>query len=371
MEFTTDKDDFLQGLTKVQGITGRKTNIPITSNVLISARETNVSILATDLEIAFQGTYEAEVFSQGATAVPSRKLYEIVRDFPSDVVHLKELENKWIQIVDKKIEYNIVGMETEEFPGLPDVEGVDLFETDASIIKNMIEKTIYAVLADEGRAHLAGVFLETIVEGDAKKLRMVSTDGHRLSRVDQPMEKGHGFELEHGVIIPKSGIVEVLRLLEGGEKVQIGFKDKNIIVKKDAEMLIIRLIEGEFPDYNLVIPKENQGELKVQKEAFLMMLKRMSILSSDKYRSVRFNIDKEQIETITTNPEIGESREVLPVVYDGQRVDIAFNARYFIEAISTMKSNELTIRLNDEATPCILEGDNDPGFLSVVMPMRI
>ena len=229
MEFTTEKDDFLQGLTKVQGITGRKTNIPITSNVLISAREPNVSILATDLEIAFQGTYKADVLTQGSTAVPSRKLYEIIRDFPSNIVRIKELENKWIQIADKKVEYDIVGMVTDEFPGLPNVEGVELFEIDAGVLKNMIEKTIYAVLADEGRAHLAGVFFETIIQGDVKKLRMVSTDGHRLSRIDQSMETGEAFVLKEGVIVPKSGVVEVLKLLEGAKKIQIGFKDKNLI----------------------------------------------------------------------------------------------------------------------------------------------
>ena len=371
MEFKTEKNDFLQGLTKVQGITGRKTNIPITSNVLISAKKEHVSLLATDLEIAFQGSYKADISTEGSTAVPSRKLYEIIRDFPSNVVRVKELENKWIQIADKKVEYDIVGMVPDEFPGLPNVEGVELFEMDAGVLKSMIEKTIYAVLADEGRAHLAGVFFETIMQGDVKTLRMVSTDGHRLSRIDQSMEKGENFVLKEGVIVPKSGVVEVLKLLEGGEKIRIGFKDNNLIVNRDLERVIIRLIEGEFPDYELVIPKKKTGELRVKKEDFLMMLKRMSILSSDKYRSVRFKIDKGKIETTTTNPEIGESREEIPVVYTGELIDIAFNPRYFIDAISTMKSGEVVIKLSDEATPCILEGENDPGFLGVIMPMRI
>jgi DNA polymerase-3 subunit beta len=371
MEFRTKKDDFLKGLTKVQGITGRKTNIPITSNVLISTKGTYVSVVATDLEIAFQGSYKAEVSVEGSTAVPSRKLYEIIRDFPSDLVKVKELENKWIKIADKNVKYDIVGMVPDEFPGLPNVEGVELFEIDAGVLKGMIEKTIYAVLADEARAHLAGVFFETITEGEARKLRMVSTDGHRLSRIDQSMEKGDKFELKEGVIVPKSGVMEVLKLLEGGETVQIGFKDNNLIVIRDLERLIIRLIEGEFPDYELVIPKGKKAELIVNKDVFLMMLKRMSILSSDKYRSVRFKIDKNHIETITTNPEIGESREIISVRYSGQPMDIAFNPRYFIDAISTMRSDEVIMKLRDEATPCILEGEKDPGFLGVIMPMRI
>jgi len=371
MEFVIEKIDFLQGLTKIQGITGKKTNIPITSNVLIDAKENHISLLATDLEIAFQGSYKADVSTEGSTAVPSRKLFEITRDFPSKLVRVKELENKWIQIADEKLEYDIVGMAPDEFPGLPDVEGVELFEMDAEVMKSMIEKTIYAALADEGRAHLAGVFFETMIQGDVKTLRMVSTDGHRLSRIDQSMEAGQDFVLKEGVIVPKSGVAEVLKLLEGGTKIRIGFKDSNFIVHKEFEKLIIRLIDGDFPDYELVIPKKKTGELRVKKEAFLMMLKRMSILSSDKYRSVRFRIDQGHIETTTTNPEIGESREVIPVVYNGEVIDIAFNPRYFLDAIGTMKSDEIIIRLSDEATPCILEGENDPGFLGVIMPMRI
>jgi DNA polymerase-3 subunit beta len=371
MEFSIQKRILLQALTKVQGITGKKTNIPITSNVLLSTNNGFLSLTATDLEIGFHGSYQTEVSSEGSSAIPSRKLFEIVRDFPSDILVVKELENKWIQIADKKVEYNIVGMETDAFPGLPSVDGVELFDIDEDILKNMIEKTIFAALADEGRAHLAGVFFETVKEGDTRIIRMVSTDGHRLSKVDQPVEEGYKLSLKEGVIIPKSGIAEVLRILEGDKKVKIGFKENNFIVKKENEGLIIRLIEGEFPDYNLVVPKGNRGELKVEREVFMTMLKRMSILSSDKYRSVRFIIDKEEMETKATNPEIGESREVIPVDYRGDRIEIAFNPKYFLDAVGTMESEQIIIRLNDEATPCVLEGEKDPNFLCVIMPMRI
>ena len=371
MEFKIKKELLLPALTRVLGITGKKSSLPITSNVVIYAKENYIVVLATDLEIAFQGHYEADVSEQGGSAAPSRKLYEIVRDFPSPMVAFKESENRWIQIADKKIEYNIVGMETDAFPGLPDVEGAELFDMDGLVLKNMLEKTMYAALSDEGRVHLAGVFFETIAEAEERFFRMVSTDGHRLSKIDEPIDKESGLTLEEGVIVPKSGIVEVLKLLEGEGKVKVGFTDKDFIVKKDSEILIIRLIEGEFPDYNLVIPKKMKGEVRVERDVFLMMLKRMSILSSDKYRSVRFKIDKEQMETITTNPDIGESREVIPVRYNGDSLEIAFNPRYFVDSVTHMKSDDVIVRLNDEATPCVLEGEKDPGFLSVIMPMRI
>jgi DNA polymerase-3 subunit beta len=365
------KADLTRALTKVQGITGKKSNIPITSNVVLIVKDKELQVSATDLEIAFQGTYELETGVTGDCAIPSRKFYEIVREFPSESLLVKELENKWIQVRNDKVEYNIVGMDTDEFPGIPSIEGMELFDMDGDVLRDMIEKTQYAVLTDEGRVNLTGVFFEQIVEGDQKRLRMVATDGHRLSRIDFPVETDMGFSLRKGVIVPRNGLVEMTKSLEEGEGIQIGIKDNNLVLKKRSEALIIRLIDGEFPDYKLVIPKANKYVMEINKEAFLKMLKRMSILSSSKYRSVRCEIRKDQLETITTNPEIGESREVMSVGYKGEDIDIAFNPRYVIDALNTMRSEKVRLSLNDGETPCIVEGDDDPGFLGVLMPMRI
>ena len=371
MEFRIKKADLTKALAKVQGITGKKSNIPITSNVVLSVKNNHLGISATDLEIAFEGKYEVEALKEGECAVPSRKLYEIVREFPSESLLVKELENKWVQVLDEKVEYNIVGMDTEEFPGIPSIEQMKLFEMDKDILRDMIEKTQYAVLTDEGRVNLTGVFFEEIVEGDEKRLRMVATDGHRLSRIDSPIGADMGFSLRKGVIIPRNGIIEIAKALDDAEGVEIGVKDNNFVLKKKSEALIIRIIDGEFPDYNLVIPKKVKHVMKINKDAFLRMLKRMSILSSSKYRSVRCEIRKDQVETITTNPEIGESREVMSVEYGGDNIDIAFNPRYIIDALNSMRSEEVRLSLNDGETPCIIEGDDDPGFLGVLMPMRI
>jgi len=370
MEFKIQKEIVLDALTKIQGITGKKTTIPITSNVLISAQESMVSIRATDLEMAFKALCQAEVIKEGSTAVPSRKLYEIVRAFPSDTLAIKETENKWIKIEDKRIEYNIVGMEPEDFPGFPDTEGVELFKIDVNVLRNMINKTIYSALGDEGRAQLSGICFESITD-DQNKIRMVSTDGHRLSKIDHIIEDKQAPKLTGRVIIPRGGSAEVLKLLEGGEPVEIGFKDNNLVVKKEQEVLIIRLIEGEFPDYEMVIPKTSKDEMVVQKEDLLMMLRRMSILSSDKYPGVRFKIGKEQLEATTTNPEIGESKEIISVSYKGKPLEVAFNPKYFTDALSSMDSAEVVVKLKDEANPCIIEGKDDEGFLSVIMPMRV
>ena len=373
MEFKINKDTILDALTKAQGIAGKKTNILITSCVFLSAKGSIVSIRATDLEIAFKAEFETDVLRAGSTAVPSRKFYEIVREFPSEIVVIKETKNKWIQIADNKIEYNIVGMQPDDFPGTPDIEGIELYEVDVNILKNMINKTIYSVLADEGRAQLAGICFESITTEKIDKIRMVSTDGHRLSKIDHIIEndKSPLGGLKKGVILPRNGILEVLKLLEGGQSVQIGFKNENFVIRKDKEELIIRLIEGDFPDYEMVIPKKGGNEMKVQKKKFLLMLRRMSILSSDRYSGVRFKIDKKQVEATTTNPEIGEAKEVFPVLYKGQPLEVAFNPRYFMEALNSMDSEEVIISFKDEVNPCTIEGKDDKGFLGVVMPMRV
>jgi DNA polymerase-3 subunit beta len=371
MEFKVEKQIILDALTKAQGITGKKTNILITSNVLISAYDSEVEIRATDLEMAFRSVCKAEIIQQGATAVPSRKMYEIVRAFPSDKLVIKETKNKWIQIADKRIEYHIVGMEPGDFPVFPDVKGADLFEVEVRALRNMINKTIHSVLGDEGRAQLSGVCFEGITSDNVSKIRMVSTDGHRLSKIDHVVEDKRVASLKERVIIPRSGIVEVLRLLENGEMVKIGFRDNNFVVDKEPDMLIIRLIEGEFPDYEMVIPKLGHSEMTVAKEDFLMMLRRMSILSSDKYPGVRFKIGKKELEATTTNPEIGESREQVSVSYTGQPLEVAFNPRYFSDTLSSMNSQEVLVRFKDEVNPCTIEGKDDPDFLSVIMPMRV
>ena len=177
--------------------------------------------------------------------------------------------------------------------------------------------------------------------------------------------------LKQGVILPKNGIIEVLRIMEGGKSVQIGFKENNFIVKKDEEVLIIRLIEGEFPDYEMVIPKRLRNEMNVQKQDFLMMLRRMSILSSDKYPGVRFKIGKEQLEATATNPEIGESKEIISASYKAKTLEVAFNPKYFTDTLASMESDEVVIKLKDEVNPCTIEGKDDVGFLSVIMPMRV
>lgn len=371
MQFKIERKRLVNVLNLVQAITGKKTNFAITSHVLLYTGKDTLNVSATDLEMTFQGTYKADILNQGATAVPSRKFFEILKEFPSDTVVIEESKNKWIHLHNKNVEYNLVGMEPDEFPKMPSIDGISWCNLDPEVLKDMLEKTVYAVFSDQGRAQIAGVYLETESDGNQDIIRIVSTDGHRLCKAESFLEKGQRLSLEHGIIIPRAAVVEILKFLEGVSSISIGIKGKYFVTKKDSETLIVSLIDGEFPDYKLVVPKQCEKKIILEKESFLMMLKRMSIVSSDRYRGVVFRFDKETLESIATNPEIGESREVMPIAYGGEPVELAFNPKYFLETVSRMNSNQVIVEMHDEATPCIVRGEEDPGFLSVIMPMTI
>jgi len=236
----------------------------------------------------------------------------------------------------------------------------------------MIEKSVIITAAsDDRRAHINGVFFERILKDDKKIVRMVSTDGSRLSTADFLYEQDSELSESPGVIIPKKGLNEVAKFLGHNGTVQIGAKDNHFIIKKDAETIIIRLLEGDFPRYNDIIVKGEGHVVKTDRQQFLMMLKRMSILSSENYKGVVFNFGKDRLLVTATNPDIGESKEEMPIEFEGESIEAAFNPKYFIEALNAVEDETVLLNIVDERRPCLIEGENDRTYLSVIMPMRI
>ena len=372
MKFTIKKQDILDILSKVQGLTGRKSNLGITANTLISTTDYGITIVVTDLETGFEGLYPAKVESHGTILINSRKFYEIVREFPSDEIQVNEVENKWIKIGNKKVEYNIVGMNSEDFPETPHIDDVEFFSIDSGFFKNMIEKmTIITGASDETRAHITGIYFEIINKDDKNIVRMVSTDGNRLSKIDCFYKKDIELPEALGIIIPKKGINEAVKFLEPVGMVQLGIKNNNFIIKKDTETIIIRLLEGDFPEYADIVKKGASHALHIGRNMFLMMLKRMTILSSDNYKGVIFNFKDGKLFITTTNPDIGESKEDMDIDFKGEPIEVAFNPRYFIDTLSVIDSEKIIINIIDEEKPCLIEGEDDDTYISVMMPMRI
>lgn len=372
MKFSIKKSDIKEVLARIQTLTSRKTNLAITETVLIKSGENSIVLAATDTETAFEGLYPAVVEEPGTIAINSKKFYEIIRDYPTEEIMVNAIENRWIEIGNKTVEYHIVGLNPEDYPESINTENVNFFDMDADSLKAMIERTNFVVgSGDDKRPHILGSYFQAIHNEDMWVIRLVSTDSHRLCLMDYPYTEQKELSLESGILIPKKGLNEVSKFLTSAGKVQVGIYQNRFFVKKDSETIAIRLLEGDFPKYQDIITEGEVSTLRVKRDAFFMMLKRMSILSSDSYKAVIFNFQPEKLSVNATNPEIGESKEEMPIEYGGTPREIAFNPKYFIDALNVIDDEYVVLHLRDEKKPCIMQGENDKLFLSVIMPMRI
>lgn len=372
MRIIIQKNQITDVLSQIQGLTGRKTNLVITENVLIQTRDNGVLITATDLETGFDGIFPAEVEAEGSITINSRKFHEIVKNFPTESIRIAEMENNWVEIASDNVEYHIVGMDPDEFPDTPRIDEVSFFSVESQELKKMIDKTVaIGVGGDEKRAHLIGVNMERIEEGEDRILRMVSTDIKRLAKVEYQFGSDSEFKPGPTVIVPKKGLNELNRFLPSEGRVQLGIKDNYLIVKKENETVSVKLLNGMFPAYQELLSPDPDYDIIFDRNLLLMMLKRMSILTSDEYRGVVFHFENNEITMRTVNAALGESRESMPIEYDRQQQEIAFNPRYFIDALNFISNERVRLNIRDEDHPCIVRAENDLTYLNIIMPMKI
>ncbi|ACL63363.1 DNA polymerase III, beta subunit [Anaeromyxobacter dehalogenans 2CP-1] len=375
MELKIGAQELAKALGRSQGIVEKKSTMPILSHVLLEAKKGDQLVVsATDLDLAVSSEHACEVLKEGAVAVSARHLYEIVRALPEQTVTLKKAHNNYLEVKSGPSEFRIVGLPAEDFPALPRFDKVPFAPVDPALLLEMIERTFFAVSNDETRYNLNGVYFEPA--GDA--LRLVATDGHRLSLSERAV--GATFGLKRGVILPKKGLAELKKLLaeaaESGEEqpeAKLGFVENSAIFRRPNVVLVMRLIEGLFPDYKQVIPKAGEKVFKVGRGRFLETLRRISLLSSDKAHAVKLDLSKDLLRVLSQNPDLGEAKEEVPVEYAGEPLKIGFNARYIMEVLQAVKSNEVVFELADDLSPGVLKGgeEADQGFTAVVMPMRI
>jgi DNA polymerase-3 subunit beta len=371
MELTIKKEDLVKGLGKSQPVVEKKTSMPILSNVLMKAQGDEIFFRATDLETSFEGRYPAKVSKEGSITVPANKLFEIVKELPSEDVYLKEKDNSFLHVTGGRAKFELVGLPAEDFPSLPEVEDIPELQIQGEILDEMLEKTRFAISQEETRFNLAGLYVEKREGDNGPILRMVSTDGHRLSLIDKELPGLESFSLEKGVIIPRKGVNEMKKLaVEGGDLI-LGLNQNFAVVKKAEVSLVLRLQDGTFPDYEVVIPKSTKLSAGVNRQSFYNVLKRVSILASDRFQGIRMEFKEGLLEVISQNPDLGNAREALELDYDGSEFDVGFNANYFKELSSAMRSENIALNFVDEQNPCVITGEGDPGFISVIMPMRL
>ncbi len=368
MELKANRQDFLAALYWSQSTVERRTTMPILANVLVEFQNENISVTATDLEIGVRAKLGGEVIQEGAITLNAKKLYEIVRESSGETIQLKRLENDWVEIKSGKSVFKMVGLDPKDFPNFPEFDTESLFPIPAKVLKEMIDKTIFSISTDETRSNLNGAFME---EGEGGKVRMVATDGHRLAMVERQIG---ALGLKKGVILPRKGLGELRKILEEADDgvAQIGFKENMGLVVRGNVELFMRLAETDFPDYSKVIPQGNPYSVKIEQRGFLQALRRVSILSSERYKGIKIEVKPAAMSISVSNPDLGEAVEELDVEYKGKALAIGFNARYLIDVLSVLEDNgEVNIELKDELSPSVLRRDGDEGYMYVVMPMKL
>ncbi|MGB7574229.1 MAG: DNA polymerase III subunit beta [Thermodesulfobacteriota bacterium] len=377
MNFEIDKKEFIKGLGLMQSVAGRKTTLPILSHILLEWEKHFLYLTGTDLETGIREELIAKIHQKGKASVSAKKLFEIVRELPEETIHIEKKDNQWITLQCGKSIFNLAGLDPEEFPSLPAYEEENFSTVSSRLVREMIEKTVFAASNEESRYHLNGVLVVQSKQAGKEVLRMVATDGHRLSLIDRENQKVRGVE-EKGIILPKKGILEIKKIIgdrDGEEEMGIYFNSTHGFFKMGKSLSVIRLIDGEFPEYEQVIPKGNDKKLVMAKERMVGSLKRVSTMASERMEGVKFSLKTNSVELSSTHQDFGDAKEEVEVVYEGPPLQVGFNARYLIEAFNVIDTEEVLMELKDEGSPGILRpsssGVGISNQISIVMPMRL
>jgi DNA polymerase III subunit beta len=375
MDFEIDKREFLKGLGLMQSVAGRRTTLPILSHILLEGEKDSLSLTGTDLETGIREELMAKIHQGGKASVSAKKIFEIIKELPEETIHIKKKENQWITIQCGKSVFNLAGLDPEEFPSLPTYSDESFSEVSTHLIKEMIEKTVFAASNEESRYHLNGILISQSKKGEREILRMVATDGHRLSLLDRESQMIRG--IEKGIIIPKKGLLEIKKIMgdrDGEKEMKVYFDQTHGFFKMGKSLMIIRLIDGEFPEYEQVIPKGNDKRVLIEKGKMYASLRRVSTMASERVEGIKFLVKKNSIELSSYHQDFGDAKEEVEVSYEGPSLEIGFNARYLMEALSVMDMEDVVMELKDEGSPGIIRPQSmtEPSNqLCIVMPMRI
>ena len=367
--------ELLTGLQRVQGVVEKRNTMPILSNILIEAKQEGVEIVATDLEIGMRGLYKATVEKPGGITVSARKLYEIIKELAVGELEITSGDNNWTTIHAGKSQFKIVGLPSTDYPALPTIEREGLIPLAGAGFLELIRKTLFAAGDNDARYILNGLLVTLITSEKKTILRLVGTDGHRLAVAEQ--EVGHaeakGAPQEIKAIIPKKAAHEMQRLLEeGGEgEPLIGFTKNLMIFRKSGLLLTSRLMEGNYPNYQQVIPKESGRKIGVNRSDLESALRRVSVLSRDKASAVKVSFVSGQMTLFSSNPDFGEATEELAARYEGEALNTGFNARYLLDVLGVMDGETISLQMDNPLSPCLIQEPDSPGFKCVVMPIKV
>ena len=365
MELKIGKTELLRGLRLAQGIADRKSTMPMLANVLLRTQGKNqILVAATDLNVSLTAELKSQNATEGGITLGAKNLYELIANAPGDEISLKKADNHWAEIKSGKVTYKVVGMPDRDFPKVPDHREATYSTIESAVLREMIDRTLFSVCNDETRFHLNGVYFES----DGSKARMVSTDGHRLSKVERTIANGP--KLSAGIIIPKKGLLEMKKVLESGPTCKLAIKTPHLFLVQDDIAIAVKLIDAQFPPYEQVIPKDHKKVITIDRARLIDSLRRAQLMSSET-RGVKISATKDGVTVASDNPDLGEVREELDAEYNGEAIAIGFNPKYVVELLGQMSADQVTLSLGGELDPGLLKPLTGDDYLGVVMPMRI
>jgi DNA polymerase-3 subunit beta len=368
MEFEIDQSRFLAALGLAQTVADKRSNTqPILANVLLRATKDNKLVCsATDMMISVTETIPVEVKTPGALTLGVRYLHNVVRTLPAKPLRIKGLENHWAQVIVGRSEFKLMGQAPADFPELPDpTKGVKFTRVPSHTLADLIQKTQFSVSTDEARVNLNGVLFES----NGELGTMVSTDGHRLTKLSLPLA---GPKLERGIIIPRKGMLEIKRVLDrlSGE-VGIAVDGQHLFVQADELTLSVKLNNVVFPPYEQVIPRDHKRRVTALRDELIDALRRAEVMAPEKTATVRVQLASGSLQLTADNPDLGVAHQEIEIEYQGEPLVAGFNARYLIEVLEVMDTKQVYMDFQGELDPCVLRPVDGPDYLGVVMPMRI
>ncbi len=374
MKINCFQGDLIRGIQTVGSAVAGRATLPILTNILLEAKKEKIELSATDLEIGIKCSVPAQVKKEGAITISAKRFSDIVRELPEGPVEM-ETEDSQMKISSSGIFFKVLGLPAEEFPTLPKVESENQFSLDSQLLRGMVQKTIFANSRDETRYMLNGSYLE--MEKD--RIIMTATDGHRLATVSHKIEKGPKKKI--GAIIPTKALNELNRLLEEPKKVEATIGENQISFSLDlpAEasaqaggiILSSKLIEGQFPDYKQLIPKKSAKRLSINREKLLKGVRRAALLADARTGAVELLAYSNKLIIRSQTPQVGEAREEMDIDYSGEEIRTAYNARYILDILKNIFSEEVSLELNEPLSPGVIKPISDEDYLCVIMPMRI
>ncbi|MGE0130064.1 MAG: DNA polymerase III subunit beta [Blastocatellales bacterium] len=366
MHFNVGKTNFLKELNVLQGVVEKKSTIPILSNLLLEAKGGELWIKGTDLDVSISTRCETEIKEEGAVCVQAKKLFEIIRYLPDADIEIKCGDNHQVNLVCERSRFKMHGLPNDNFPEIKVFDGAFL-PIPSEIIKTFISRTIFAITTEESRYALNGAKMELSGNG----IRMVATDGHRLSFIERQSDFGNA---QLDVLIPKKTLTELARLCaETGETVEFGHNDNHLFFKLGKRFLASRTLTGQFPNYELVLPKENKNRIVVEGARVALAIKRVALMADERSHAIKFDVSDGQIHITSQSSEIGEAGESLPVEYSGPTIAAGFNAQYLLDFFGVVQDGEVIFEFKDGNSQAQLKSSQDPeyDFRYVVMPMRL